>query len=129
MGGEESKVTAIFEKIEERSIYISPLCSASSALRLLFACSLSGACLSVSCFQFSAPCSLSINRAQLSSDRANCAPRVGGLRSSEERTLARVIAYGAWCREVMSIHLMWESSSLLSTKICSALDVKTHLSR
>ena len=29
---------------------------------------------------------------------------------------------------ILFIHLMWENSSLLSTKICSVLDVKSHLS-
>ena len=53
-------------------------------------------CLSVSCFQFSVPCSLSINRAQLLSDRANCTPRVGGLRSPEASVLAlRGVAPGS----------------------------------
>ena len=85
-------------------------------------------CLSVSCFQSTARCSLSINRTQVSSDRANCIPRVGGLRSPEASMLTRVIAYGTWCREIMFIYLMWENSSLLSQKLCSVLDVKSHLS-
>ena len=106
----ESKVTAIFARIEE---YILFLCSVLSAL-----CLFSVWCLSVSCFQSSVRCSLSINRAQVSSDRANCIPRVGGLRSPEASMLARVIAYGTWRREIMFMYLMWENSSLLSTKIC-----------
>ena len=110
----------IFARIEE---YILFLCSVLSAL-----CLCSVWYLSVSCFQSSVRCSLSINRAQVSSDRANCIPRVGGLRSPEASMLARVIAYGTWCREIMFMYLMWENSSLLSTKICSVLDVKSHLS-
>ena len=51
-------------------------------------------------------------------DRANCISRVG-----------RVIAYGAWRREVMFMHFIRLNSSLLSKKICSALDVKSRLSR
>ena len=43
--------------------------------------------------------------------------------------LARVIAYGAWRREVMFMHFIWLNSSLLSKKIYSALDVKSRLSR
>ena len=43
--------------------------------------------------------------------------------------LARVIAYGAWRREVMFMHFIRLNSSLLSKKICSALDVKSRLSR
>ena len=43
--------------------------------------------------------------------------------------LARATAYGAWRREVMFMRLMWESGSLLSTKICSALDAKSRPSR
>ena len=35
---------------------------------------------------------------------------------------------GAWRREVMFMHLMRGSSCLLSTKICSVLDMKSHLS-
>ena len=116
----KSKVTAIFARIEE---YILFLCSVLSAL-----CLFSVWCLSVSCFQSSVRCSLSINRAQVSSDRANCIPRVGGLRSPEASMLARVIAYGTWRREIMFMYLMWENSSLLSTKICSVLDVKSRLS-
>ena len=61
--------------------------------------------------------------------RANCIPRVGGLRSPEASMLARVIAYGAWRREVMFMHFIRLNSCLLSTKICSALDVKSRLSR
>ena len=99
------------------------LCSVLSAL-----CLCSVWCLSVSCFQSSARCSLSINRTQVSSDRANCIPRVGGLRSPEASMLARVIAYGAWRREIMFMHLMWENSSLLISITCSVLDVKSHLS-
>ena len=53
---------------------------------------------------------------------------VGGLPSPEASMLARVIAYGAWHREVMIMHLMGGNSRLLSTKICSVLDVKSHLS-
>ena len=99
------------------------LCSVLSAL-----CLFSVWCLSVSCFQSSVRCSLSINRTQVSSDRANCIPRVGGLRSPEASMLARVIAYRTWRREIMFMCLMWENSSLLSKKICSVLDVKSHLS-
>ena len=54
---------------------------------------------------------------------------VGGLRSPEASMLARVIAYGAWRREVMFMHFIRLNSSLLSKKICSALDVKSRLSR
>ena len=54
---------------------------------------------------------------------------VGGLRSPEASVLARVIAYGAWRREVMFMHFIRLNSSLLSKKICSALDVKSRLSR
>ena len=100
------------------------LCSVLSAL-----CLFSVWCLSVSCFQSSVRCSLSINRAQVSSDRANCIPRVGGLRSPEASMLARVIAYGTWRREIMFMHLMWENSSLLISITCSVLDVKSHLSQ
>ena len=53
----------------------------------------------------------------------------GGLRSPEASMLARVIAYGAWRREVMFMHFIRLNSSLLSKKICSALDVKSRLSR
>ena len=66
-------------------------------------------CLSVSCFWFSVRCSLLINRSQLSSAQVNCFPKVGGLRSPEASKLARIIAYG----EIMFIHTMWESCSLL----------------
>ena len=97
-----------------------------SALSVLCLCSVWH--LSVSCFQSSVRCSLSINRTQASSDRANCIPRVGGLRSPEASMLARVIAYGTWRREIMFMYLMWENSSLLSKKTCSVLDVKSHLS-
>ena len=81
--------------------------------------------LSVSCFRFSVRCSLSINRPQLSSARVNCIPKVGGLRSPEASVLARIIAYG----EVMFIHTMWESSSLLILSSRSVSHVKSHLSR
>ena len=54
---------------------------------------------------------------------------MGGLCSPEASMLARVIAYGAWRREVMFMHFIRLNSSLLSKKICSALDVKSRLSR
>ena len=85
-------------------------------------------CLSVSCFQSSARCSLSINRTQASSDRANCIPRVGGLRSPEASASTRAIAYGAWRREVMCTHSICLSRALLFTKACSALGVKSRRS-
>ena len=47
----------------------------------------------------------------------------------EASMLARVIAYGAWRREVMFMHFIRLNSRLLSTKICSVLDVKSRLSR
>ena len=47
----------------------------------------------------------------------------------EASMLARVIAYGAWRREVMFMHFIRLNSSLLSKKICSVLDVKSRLSR
>ena len=62
------------------------------------------------------------------SDRANCIPRVGGLRSPEASASTRAIAYGAWRREVMFTHFIWLSRVLLSTKACSALEVKSRLS-
>ena len=60
--------------------------------------------------------------------RANCIPRVGGLRSPEASASTRAIAYGAWRREVMFTHFIWLSRVLLSTKACSALGVKSRLS-
>ena len=81
-------------------------------------------CLSVSCFWFSVRSSLLVNRSQLSFARVNCIPKVGGLRSPEASKLARIIAYG----EIMFIHTMWESSSLLILSSCSVLHVKSHLS-
>ena len=62
------------------------------------------------------------------SDRANCIPRVGGLRSPEASASTRAIAYGAWRREVMCTHSICLSRVLLSTKACSALGVKSRLS-
>ena len=70
-----------------------------------------------------------ISQAQLLSDRANCILRVGGLRSPEASASTRAIAYGAWRQEVMFTHFIWLSRVLLSTKTCSALEVKSHLSR
>ena len=110
----------IFARIEEHVLF---LCSDLSVL-----CLFSVWHLSVSCFQLSVRCSLSINRSQLSSARTNCIPKVGGLRSPEASMLARIIAYGAWRREIMFMHLMWENSSLLISITCSVLDVKSHLS-
>ena len=81
-------------------------------------------CLSVSCFWFSVRSSLLVNRSQLSFARVNCIPKVGGLRSPEASKFARIIAYG----EIMFIHTMWESSSLLILSSCSVLHVKSHLS-
>ena len=52
----------------------------------------------------------------------------GGLRSPEASVLARVIAYGAWRREVMCTHSICLSRALLFTKACSALGVKSRLS-
>ena len=37
-------------------------------------------------------------------------------------------AFGAWYREVMFTHFIWLSRVLLSTKACSALEVKSRLS-
>ena len=54
---------------------------------------------------------------------------MGGLRSPEAAMLVRVITYGTRRREVVFMHLIRLSSCLLSTKICSALDVKPRLSR
>ena len=62
------------------------------------------------------------------SDRANCIPRVGGLRSPEASASTRAIAYGAWRREVMCTHSICLSRVLLFTKACSALGVKSRLS-
>ena len=62
------------------------------------------------------------------SARANCIPRVGGLRSPEASASTRAIAYGAWRREVMCTHSICLSRVLLSTKACSALGVKSRLS-
>ena len=62
------------------------------------------------------------------SDRANCVPRVGGLRSPEASASTRAIAYGAWRRKVMFTHFIWLSRVLLSTKARSALEVKSRLS-
>merc|ERR1712023_11266 len=70
----------------------------------------------------------SISQAQLLSDRANCIPRVGGLRSPEASASTRAIAYGAWRPEVMCTHSICLSRVLLSTKACSALGVKSRLS-
>ena len=112
----KSKVTAIFARIEE---YILFLCSVLSDLCL----ALSGACLSpVFSLLLAVLCQSTELKCHLSSDRANCIPRVGGLRSPEASMLARVIAYGTWCREIMFMYLMWENSSLLSQKLCSVLD-------
>ena len=110
----ESKAKVIFARIEE---YILFLCSDLSVL-----CLFSVWHLSVSCFQLSVRCSLSINRSQLSSARTNCIPKVGGLHSPEASMLARIIAYGAWRREIMFMHLMWENSSLLISITCSVLE-------
>jgi len=115
------KAAVIFARAEE---YILFLFSVSSAFCLFSVWSLS-----VSCFQFSVCCSLSINRSQLSSTPANCIPRVRvGLCSPEASMLAKVTAYEAWCRENMFMYLMCENSSLLFTTICSVLDMKSHLS-
>ena len=70
----------------------------------------------------------SISQAQLLSDRANCIPRVGGLRSPEASASTRAIAYGAWRREVMCTHSICLSRALLFTKARSALGVKSRLS-
>ena len=53
---------------------------------------------------------------------------MGGLRSPEASASTRAIAYGAWRREVMFTHFIWLSRVLLSTKACSALEVKSRLS-
>ena len=47
---------------------------------------------------------------------------------AEASMLARVIAYGVWRREIKFMHFIRLNSCLLSTKICSVLDVKSRLS-
>ena len=96
-----------------------------------FVCSLPVLCLAPVRLLFSALCSLlSVNQ---SISTVICSSQLyskggGGLRSPEASMLARIIAYGAWRREIMFMHLMWENSSLLISITCSVLDVKSHLS-